>query len=339
MSRLPGILVACASLALLTQCSSPLSGDVAATVNSRPVTYTALNQAIAAEYPSTPMKQADDQTTALRLDALRALIDQEIYIQRAEKEGLLASDSDVDAKFNELKTPYSEPDFQKLLTQRKMSPQDLKNQIRRELSVEKLFTKEIGAHISISDAEVTAFYNANKAAYNVPENTVHLAQIVVTPTPDPNVHNLKDDKAQNEEQARNKIQMLQLRLKQGEDFATLAQNFSEDPSSAQNGGDYGMVGESALKNPELRKIIMDMTPGQTSPIIRTPEGYRLIKVLGRVMAGQRQLSDPRVQEEIRRTLFNRKDQLLRAAFVETARDEAKVKNFYAQSVLESRDRK
>lgn len=84
---------------------------------------------------------------------------------------------------------------------------------------------------------------------------------------------------------------------------------------------------------------MDMTPGQTSPIIRTPEGYRLIKVLGRIMAGQRQLSDPRVQEEIRRTLFNRRDQLLRAAFVEMARNEAKVKNFYAQFVLESRDKK
>jgi peptidyl-prolyl cis-trans isomerase SurA len=305
------------------------------------VTYAALNQAIAAEYPNTPLKGGDDQTVALRLAALRALIDQEVYIQRAEKEGLMASDSDVDAKFNELKNPYSEADFQKLLAQRKMSVADLKAQIRRELSVEKLFTKEIGAHISITDAEVTAFYNANKSMYNVPENTVHLAQIVVTPTPDPNVHNIKNDKAQNEEQARTKIQMLQLRLKQGEDFGTLAQNYSEDPNSAQSGGDYGQVAESALMkvSPELRKIIMDMTPGQVSPIIHTPEGYRLIKLLGRVMAGQRQLSDPRVQEEIRRTLFNRKDQLLREAFVETARDEAKVKNFYAQSVLESRDRK
>lgn len=239
MRRVAGSLLACAVCAVLTQCSHPFSSDVAATVNGRPVTYTALNQAIAAEYPTAPLKQGDDQTTALRLDALRALIDQEIYLQRAEKDGLMASDSDVDAKFNELRAPYSEADFQKLLTQRKMSPQDLKGQIRRELSVEKLFTKEIGAHIAISDAEVTAFYNSNKAAYNVPENTVHLAQIVVTPTPDPNVHNLKNDKAQNEEQARNKIQMLQLRLKQGEDFATLAQNYSEDSNSAQNGGDYG----------------------------------------------------------------------------------------------------
>ena len=58
---------------------------------------------------------------------------------------------------------------------------------------------------------------------------MHLAQILVTPNPDPNVRNLKNDKAQNDEQARKKMDMLVARLKQGEDFVMLAQNFSEDP--------------------------------------------------------------------------------------------------------------
>lgn len=333
---------ACVLFALgFASCSRPVSADVAATVNGRPVTYTSLNQTMAAEYPNAPLKSNDDQTTGARLEALRALIDQEIYVQRSEKAGLLASDGDVDAKYNELKAGYTEEQFQKLLTQRKMSVQDLKAQIRRELSVEKLFNKEIGARISISDAEVEAFFTTNKAAFNVPENTVHLAQILVTPTSDPNVHNLKNDKALTEDQARTKIQMLQLRLKQGDDFAALAQSYSEDPASSPNGGDLGMARESALDkvNPELRKAIMDMTPGQVSPILHTQEGYRLIKVLGKTMAGQRVLSDPRVQEEIRTRLFNSKDQLLRAAFVETARNEASVHNYYAESVLGSRDKK
>lgn len=334
-------LIAGVAVLVLAGCGHQSYKDVAATVNGRPITYTALNEAIARQYPNAPLNADEDQTRALRLDALRALIDQEIYVQLAEKDGLLASDGDVDTKFNELKAPYSQADFQKLLEQRKMSVAELKAQIRRDLSVEKLFNKEIGAHISISDPEVEAFYKANRASFNVPENTVHLAQILVTPTPDPNVRNLKNDKAQNEEQARDKIQMLQLRLRQGEDFATLAQDYSEDPATAPNGGDYGSVPESALDkaNPDLRKIIMEMTPGQVSPIIHTSEGYRLIKVLGKSMAGQREFKDPRVQEEIRRTLFNRKDQLLRAAFVEVARDQAKVQNFYAESVLKSRDQK
>ena len=89
----------------------------------------------------------------------------------------------------------------------------------------------------------------------------------------------------------------------------------------------------------LRKTILSMTPGQVSPILRTPEGYRIIKLISKEPAGQRQLSDPRVQEEIRQGLFQAKEQVLRSAFYEVARSEARVVNYYAQSVLESRDKK
>ena len=331
-----GALVTCAG-----SCKKPVSSDVAASVNGRPVSYSELDRTIAAQFPNAPLKGSDDQTTELRLETLRTLIDQEIMLQKAEKEGLLASDGDVDAKYNELKAPYTQEEFQKLLTQRRMTGDEFKAQIRRELSVQKLFNKEIGSHITISDADVSAFYNANKGNYNLAENRMRLAQILVTPTPDPNVHNLKNDKSLNEEQARNKINMIELRLRQGEDFATLAQNYSEDPNSAPNGGDLGYVPESALdkSNPELRKVILSMPPGQISPVLHTPEGYRIIKMLSKEPAGQRELSDPRVQEDIRRTLFQRKDQLLRNAFYEVARDQAQVTNYYAQSVLESRDKR
>jgi peptidyl-prolyl cis-trans isomerase SurA len=317
-----------------------VSSNVAATVNGRPVTYSELDRAIAAQFPNSNLKPNDDQTVQLRLDTLRALIDNEIMLQRAEKQMLLASDADVEAKFNELKAPYTQEQFQKLLNHRRMNLSDLKAQIRRDLSVQKLFNKEIGSHISISDGDVAGFYNSNKGTFNLAENQVRLAQILVTPTPDPNIHNLKNDKAQTDEQARNKIQMIQLRVRQGEDFGTLAQNYSED-ASASNGGDLGFVPESTLDkaNPELRKLILDMTPGQVSQVIHTAEGYRLIKLISKEPAGQRELSDPRVQENIRRELFQRKDQLLRSAFYELARSEAKVTNYYAQSVLASRDKK
>jgi peptidyl-prolyl cis-trans isomerase SurA len=335
--------LALASLAgiFLTSCSKPVSKDVAATVNDRPITYATLDRTVAAQFPNAPLKSDDDQTVQLRLETLRTLIDQEIMLQRAEKEGLLASDGDVDAKLSELKAPYTKEEFDKLLVQRKMNLQEFRAQIRSELSVQKLFNKEIGSHISISDAEVADTYNANKASFNLAENQVRLAQILVTPTPDPGVHNLKNNKAQNDEQAQAKIHMIQMRLRQGADFAAEAQKYSEDPKTAANGGDYGFVPESALNqaNPELRKAIMDMTPGQISPILHTSDGYRILKVISKETAGQRELSDPRVQENIRRELFQRKDQLLRSAFYEVARDESKVRNYYAESVISSRDKK
>src|SRR5438876_1113824 len=140
---------------------------------------------------------------------------------------------------------------------------------------------------AITDADVANAYNSNKGSFNFAEPQVHMAQIMVTPGvapgTDPTVRNLKNDKAQNEDQAKQKIQRLASRLKAGEDFASLAQNYSEDAASAPNGGDLGFVPESALEkaNPELRKMVMSLPPGGLSTIIHTQEGYRILKVISK----------------------------------------------------------
>jgi peptidyl-prolyl cis-trans isomerase SurA len=331
-----------AALFALASCEKPVSSDVAATVNGRSISYTSLDRAIAIQFPASNQKVTADQTVQLRLEVLRALIDQEIMVQRAEKDGLLASDSEVDAKFNEYKAPYTKEELEKEFEKRKMTEADFKAELRRQLSQEKLFAKEIGSRISISDNDVAAFYRSNKASYNLPENTIHLAQILVTATPDPNVVNLKNSKAQNDQQAREKMQLIEAKLRQGEDFATVASNYSEDEATAANGGDAGFILESTLEkgaNPELRRDILNMMPGQISQIIHTPEGYRIIKLIAREMAGQRAFTDPRVQEQIRSELFQGKQQMLRAAFYEVSRSEAKITNYYAKSVLDNRDKK
>lgn len=332
----------CGVLALaLASCKRPVSAGVAATVNGRPITYTNVDRLLATQVPSAQLTSNDDQVKELKLQTLRTLIDAEIMQQKAEKEGLLASDADVDAKFNELKAPYTQDEFNRQLASRHMSESDFKAQLRRDLSVQKLMNKEIGSHISITDAQVAGYFNANKDKFNLVEPQIHLAQILVTSSPDPNIHNLKNDKAQTDEQAKAKIEMLENRLKQGEDFGMLAQSYSEDANFGANGGDIGSVPESSLDkaSPDLRRAILEMNPGQISKVIHTPEGYRILKVISKEPAGQRELNDPRVQETIRMTLFNRQDQLLKAAFYEDARAEAKVVNYYAQSILASRDKK
>src|SRR5208282_4797837 len=122
---------------------------------------------------------------------------------------------------------------------------------------------------------------------------------------------------------RRKIQALEARLKQGEDFAMIAQNYSEDPATTPNGGDLGFLPESSLDktSPELRKLVLSLQPGQLSPIIRTADGYRILRMMSKEPAGQRDLSDPRVQQSIRETLLERKDQLLKTAYYERARNE------------------
>jgi peptidyl-prolyl cis-trans isomerase SurA len=330
------LLVLCAS-----GCKRAISDNVAATVNGRLITYADLDKQYQAQFMSSAEKPSTDQMEIQKLEVLRTLVDNEIMLQRAEKLGLMATDADVESRFAELKAPYTQEEFQKQLAARKMTLDDMKAQLKRDLSITKLFNKEITSHISISDKDVTDFYNANKSSFNFPEPQVHLAQILVSPMPDPNVRNLKNDKAQNDEQAKKKMEMLVARLKQGEDFVTLAQNFSEDPTTAPNGGDLGFVPESALEkaNTEIRAVIQTAPAGQVTPVVKTAEGYRVFKIYSKEPAGQRELTDPRVQQNIRETLINRKDQLLRAAYYEVARDEAQVVNYLAQAVAQTKDGK
>src|SRR4051794_39027937 len=175
-------LLAC--LCLATACKRTPPANVAAMVNGRAITMADVDMNYESQFPSSEDRPSDDQILIQRLEVLRTLIDREIMLQRAEKLGLMATDSDVEAKFNELKAPYTQEEFQKQLTARKMTVDDLKSQLRRDLSVQKLFNKEITSQINISDKDITEFYNNNKASFNLAEPQIHMSQILVTPTAD-----------------------------------------------------------------------------------------------------------------------------------------------------------
>ena len=337
--RIYAFAITVATLAVVSiGCNKTAPDNVAAQVNNRAITYSDIDKQLELQFAGAQDRPTGDELNIRKLELLRTLIDSEIMLQRAEKLGLMATDADVEAKLNELKAPYTVEQFQKQLDMRKMSVDDLKAQIKRDQSVAKLLNKEIKSRISISDQEINEFYNTNKSSFNLPEPQIRLAQIVVTAGQDPQTRNLKNDNAVNEVAAEKKIQTLEARIRQGEDFNMLAQNFSEDPNSAPNGGDLGFFPESALEkaDPNLRKLVMQLSPGQTSNVIRTPDGYRIIKLIVREPAGQRQLSDPAVQQSIRERLMNQKEQLLQAAYYETARNETKVTNYFAASLVENK---
>lgn len=323
---------------LMPSCSKAPPAGVAATVNGQPITYALLDKTYKTQYGQPPENSNADLVKSQRLELLGSLITNQIMLQEAEKLGLQAVDSDVEAELTKMKAPYTKEEFDKQLAQRNMSLDDLKTEIRQKVTVDKLIAKEITSHITITDADVANFYNANKASFNLAEPQVHLAQIVVTPAPDPNVRNLKNSKAQNDAEAAAKIKDIERRIKErGEDFAMLAQNFSEDPNTAPNGGDMGFIPESTLEkaNTDLRRMVMSLQPGGVSPIIHTQGDYRILKVIAKEPAGQRDLNDPRVQENIRETLRNSADQVLRNAYYEVVRNRAKVQNFLADSIVKT----
>ncbi len=99
------------SVLLMSSCSRSAPTGVAATVNGRAITFAELDKQYQYQFPSSGDHTGDNQVEIQHLEVLRTLIDSEIMLQRAEKAGLLATDSDVETKFTELKSPYAQEEF------------------------------------------------------------------------------------------------------------------------------------------------------------------------------------------------------------------------------------
>jgi peptidyl-prolyl cis-trans isomerase SurA len=332
-------------LLLAAGCSSGRRDEnVLATVDGRKILRAEVDKYYSNQTAGSDQQPSGEQATSLRLSILSQMIDDELLMRQAEKLGLLATDDEVQRKLTELKSPYTEEQFNQRLKEKKITLDDFKRDLRRSITREKVLNKEITAKINISDRDISDYYNSHRAEFNLIEPQYHLAQIFVTPTPNPQVRNLQNSKAQNDAEAKKKIEMIGNRLDSGDDFATLAMNYSEDTETSTNGGDLGFTPESALRNtdPATRETVMVLKPGQYSPVItvanpatRQVFGYRIVKLVSKEPAGQRALNDPRVQQAIREQLRDRREQLLKAAYYEVLRDHAKIDNYLAQQVLAS----
>ncbi len=312
--------------------------DVMARVNGRKITRTEVEKYYNNQTADAPQKPSQEQADSLRLSILRELIDNEILMQRAEKLGLLATDEEINSKLTEIKAPYTQEEFDKRLQARNLTLDDFKRDLRRSLTIEKVLNKEVTSKINISDEDITSYYDQHKAEFNLIEPQYHLAQILVTTQPNPQVKNVK---AQNEVDARKKMQMIENRLDSGEDFATVAMSYSEQPETSQNGGDLGFVPESSLKTDKTAyDAVNKLKPGQYTTVLVVADpnshqiyGFRVVKLISKEAAGQRELKDPRVQQAIREQLRDRREQLLKAAYYESIRDKASVENYFADDIL------
>ncbi len=331
------------SVLSIAGCSRPHQPDVVATVNGHPIGRAELERYYRGNLGDGQREPTPIQASIARLDILRQLIDDEILQQRAGKLNLVATDEEVDAKLAELKAPFTQEEFEQRLKSKSMTLDDLKRQIRRTITGEKLMNKEINSKINITDADISNYYNQNKAEFNLIEPQYHLAQIVVTSLPSQQPGNLQNNKAMNEAEAKKKIDTLHNRLESGEDFGALAANFSEQPTTASNGGDMGFITETQLhQDPGVYAAISKLKPGQITDVLpsidpgsKRPIGYAIYKLISKEAAGQRELNDPRVQQAIRQQLRDSRAQLLKNAYYEMLRDQARIQNYFAEDLFKN----
>src|SRR6266513_1266117 len=191
--------LAAMAFAAATGCNKEVrhAPDVWAVVNAKEIKRDEVDKYYRTRVDPEGQEPSQEESLSQKLNVLDELINNEILLEKAKKLNLEASDGEVEDKFTELKSPYTE------------------DELRRQLSIQKLLNREVVAKISITDQDVTDFYNANKAQFNVAEPQYHISQILVTPRKEQQIRNRKNDDATNEAEAQRKVKMLMDRLNSG----------------------------------------------------------------------------------------------------------------------------
>ncbi|HLY99430.1 MAG TPA: SurA N-terminal domain-containing protein [Candidatus Angelobacter sp.] len=336
--------VMAAFLPLASSCNRQNSDkDTLARVNSYKITRAEVDRAYDRQIVGAPVKPTAEEEAALRLQVLQQIVSQQIYMQKAEKLGIIATDDEVEARLNQDKAPFTKEEFAKRLKDAGYTEDERRQEIRKQLTIDKLFNKEIAARVTISDSDIQTYYNQNKSQFNIIEPLYYMAHIFVSAQP--NVPSSQiPGKAQNEAQAKEKIRTIYNRLESGEDFSTLATKYSEDIDTARNGGELQPAPESRIKESDTatREAVLKLKPGQYSSVIPIVNpstqkvlAYRIVKLIGREPAGQRDLSDPGVQQHIRNQLRNQREQFLKNAYDDVLRNSAEVHDYYAEQLLKN----
>jgi len=334
-----------AALCLVAGCgaSTPASppppavtADTWAVVDGRTITRTAVEQAYQ-RVRDLSQALSEEELLAAKLTTLNDLIIQDLLLAKARAEKVEPSAADVDAAFAEARKGVTDEALQQELTRRSLTLEDMRESLRRDLITQKLIGQDVLSKITVSDQEVASYFEANRQQFNLTEEAHRVAQIVVTSARDPRQANRTGDDAATPEAATAKIEMLMGRLKSGASFADLAADYSEDPESAPRGGDLGLVPMSQLRQAPaaLRDAVLKV-PAGTVTVVNSSAGHIIVLVLAHEPAGQRDLSNPEVRENITATLRARREQLLRAAYLTTLRGDAKVDNLLARRLLEAR---
>jgi peptidyl-prolyl cis-trans isomerase SurA len=309
------------------------SDNTWAVVDGREITRDTVEKAYRrAQDPSqTP---SDEEALTAKLSLLDDLILQDILVAKAVALKVEVPDSEIDKAYAEAKKNIPDDAFQQELTKRGVTAADMRESVRRELLTQKLIAQEVGAKVTVTSQEVSDFFLANRNQFNLAEESYHLAQIVVTPARDQQIANRTGDDAATPEAAATKVKMLMERLKGGANFGELAMDYSEDPESAQRGGDLGLVPMSRLKQapPQLQAVVIGKKPGVVN-VASAGGAHTLVLVVAHETAGQRDLSTPGVTERITEGLKARKEQLLRGAYLMSIRDDADITNYLARRIV------
>jgi peptidyl-prolyl cis-trans isomerase SurA len=327
----------------LGACSSGGSADskdsmVAASVNGKNIMLAEVERGVSQQSGGKQAQLSQLELAQARLQMLGNLIQREVLLQRADREKLLPTEDEITAIINQQKqqSGMTDDDFQKNLAAQNMTMESLREEARKDIAIKKLQDK-YNSKITVNDKEVEDFYNGNRERF-VSARGVALAMIAVDPA-DNSSQGITQNDAKSDAEAKLKIDDINQQLKGGADFATVARAKSEDANSVPRGGDIGFATEDDLKQngfpPDLISKFFTMQAGDRTEAVRFNSGKWYVFKLEekRLQTENLTLESPGVRQQITQALIKQRSDILNAALVEVAMNEAKIVNNLAGTML------
>jgi peptidyl-prolyl cis-trans isomerase C len=243
--------------------------EVVARVNGEDVSKAEFDRAIAAIEARNGGPVPAEQRDQILRSVLDQIVSYKLLIQESKARKVAAPDAEVDARMKEIQGQFpSEDAFKQMLATRKTTIEQVRNDVRQDITVQSLIETEVASKIAVKPEQLTDFYTKNPDQFKQPER-VKASHILITVP--------KGADAATKAQARTKAAEILKEVKAGTDFAALAKQHSQDPGSAVNGGDLGFFQQGQMVGP-FNEEAFRLAPGAVSELVETDFGFHIIKV-------------------------------------------------------------
>src|SRR6266700_4980032 len=305
--------------------------EIIARVNDQIVTRAKLEKAKAQAQDELKQQSPNDWQAKWndeQKDVLRGLIDKQLLLEKGKELGI-TGETEVVKRLNQLRQQMSLAsidDLEKEAQKQGVSFEDFKETIRVRVVTEQVIGQDVGSHIHITNDDIQEWYNKHQKELEGPEE-VGLSEIMVSVPAAKPVEN-KDNPAATQEQpaedpakvaeAEAKAKQLLEQIRKGAKFEDVAKASSDGPTASQ-GGTLGN-----FKRGELAKDLEDKTfslkPGETTDVIRTKQGFIVLRVIGHRAAGVPPMKD--ISDRIREAVYSERLEPAARAFLTKLREQA-----------------
>jgi parvulin-like peptidyl-prolyl isomerase len=244
---------------------------VIAKVNDVPITARMLNQAMQERIPTTGHRMISEKRfSEIQQEELDKLIIKELLVQEARRSGIKADPGEIALELKKIEDRFpGKKQFEQALQLQGLTLSDVQMGLDRHIVIQKIVDQEVYSKMQMTDSELKEYYEGHQEQFRIPEQ-IRLRLLLVRVDPS----GMRTDwKA-----GRKKAQELADKARGGEDFASLAVQFSDDEMSQPKGGDTGLLHQGRLPYKELEAVAFSHNVGEVSHPVETLYGYVVFKV-------------------------------------------------------------